>query len=62
MVHAQDVLHQVVGLTDQLHVTVFDAVVDHFNKMTRALVSNLPQRSTATSHDLTEADAAEKYF
>lgn len=45
VVHPQDVLHQVVGLADQLHVSILDAVVDHFYKVTRALVSDLPQQT-----------------
>lgn len=29
--HAQDVLHQVVGLADQLHVSVLDPIVHHLD-------------------------------
>lgn len=41
VIHAQDVLHQVIGLADQLHVAVLDAVVDHFHKVPRAFISDL---------------------
>ena len=39
--HAQDVPHQVVGLTDELHVPVLYAVVHHLHKVSRTLVPNL---------------------
>lgn len=45
VVHAQDVLHQVIGLADQLHVAVLDAVVDHFHKVPRAFVSDLQRHA-----------------
>ena len=32
--------HQVIDLSDKLHVTVFDAVVHHFYKVTRSAASN----------------------
>ena len=34
--HAEAVFHDVVGLADQLHVAVFNAVVDHLHVMPRA--------------------------
>lgn len=41
MVHTQNVLHQVIGLTNQLHVAILNPIMDHFHKMTCALISNL---------------------
>ena len=38
--HAQAVFHQLIGLADQLHVAVFDAVVDHFDVMARAVFAH----------------------
>ena len=37
---AQAGLHQVVGLADELHVAVFDAVVDHLHVMARAVFAH----------------------
>ena len=37
---AQAVLHQVVGLADELHVAVFDAVVDHLHVMAGAVFAH----------------------
>ena len=44
--HAQHFAHHVIGFADQLHVTVFNAVVDHFDKVARAAVTN----PVATGH------------
>lgn len=41
MIHTQHIFHQMVGFTDQLHVTVLDAIMDHLYKVSRALISNL---------------------
>ncbi len=41
MIHTQHILHQMVGLADQLHVTVFNTVMDHLNKMSSSFISNL---------------------
>ena len=41
VVHTQHVLHEVVGLADELHVSVLDAVVHHLHKVTRAVLANL---------------------
>ena len=38
--HAQAGLHQVVGLADELHVAVFDAVVDHLHVVARAVFAH----------------------
>src|SRR5208337_4439656 len=38
--HAQAVLHQLIGFADQLHVAVFDAVVDHFDVMAGAVFAH----------------------
>ena len=38
--HAQAGLHQVVGLADELHVAVFDAVVDHLDVMAGAVFAH----------------------
>lgn len=38
--HSQEILHQVVGFVDDLHVAILDTVVHHFDEMT----------STAFSH------------
>jgi len=43
MVHTQHILHQMISLTDQLHITVFNAIMDHFNKMSRSFISNLQE-------------------
>lgn len=45
MTHFQNVLHQVIGLTNQLHVTILNAIVDHFHKMPCALISNLQKKA-----------------
>lgn len=45
VVHAQDVLHQVIGLADELHVAILDAVVDHFHKVPCALVPDLKRHA-----------------
>lgn len=62
VVHAQDVLHQVIGLADQLHVAVLDAVVDHFHKVPRAFVSDLQRhaRPLTTSGNGDGRDAHDK--
>lgn len=44
--HAEHVLHQVIRLTDELHVAVLDAVMDHFHKMTRTLITHLPRQNS----------------
>ena len=31
--HAQGVLHKVIGFTNELHVSIFNAVMDHLDKM-----------------------------
>lgn len=41
--HAQDILHQVVGLTNQLHVSIFDPIVYHLYKVPGAFISHLPK-------------------
>ena len=41
VVHAEPVLHEVVRLAHDLHVTVLDPVVDHLHKVTRALRPDL---------------------
>ncbi|EEQ40117.1 hypothetical protein CLUG_04245 [Clavispora lusitaniae ATCC 42720] len=33
-------LHQIIGLTNQLHVTILDTIVDHLNVMTSASITN----------------------
>merc|ERR1711939_688658 len=38
--HAETALHDVVGLSDQLHVTVLDTVVDHLDVVTGALITD----------------------
>lgn len=43
MVHTQHILHQMIRLTDELHVTVFNTVVDHLNKMSSSFISNLQE-------------------
>lgn len=43
MVHTQHILHQMISLTDQLHITVFNAIMDHLNKMSRSFISNLQE-------------------
>ena len=40
MVHAERVPHQVVGLADELHVSVLDAVVDHLDEVAGAVLAN----------------------
>lgn len=41
VLHAQDVFHQVVGLADELHVSVLYPVVYHLHKVSCPLVPNL---------------------
>lgn len=41
MIHTQNILHQVIGLTNQLHVAILNAIMDHFHKMTCTLISDL---------------------
>lgn len=43
--HAQNVLHQVVSLADQLHVTILNPVMHHLHKVTSPLVSHLSGQS-----------------
>ena len=38
--HAQAGLHQVIGFADELHVAVFDAVVDHLDVVARAVFAH----------------------
>lgn len=45
MIHTQHIFHQVVGFTDQLHVAVLNAVMDHLYKVSRTLVTNLSVKS-----------------
>ena len=40
MVHAEGVPHQVVGLADELHVAVLDAVVDHLDEVAGAVLAD----------------------
>ena len=49
MVHTQNILHQMIGLTNQLHVTVLDAIMDHFHKMTCTVISNLQKQASQNS-------------
>ena len=39
--HLEDVVHEVVSLADELHVSVFDAIVYHLHKVTCTLVTHL---------------------
>ena len=41
MGHAKGILHQAVRLTDELHVAVLNAVVDHLHKVSGTLWANL---------------------
>src|SRR5664280_3148089 len=38
--HMKQVTHHLVGFTDQLHITIFDAIVNHFYKMTGTIFAN----------------------
>jgi len=40
MIHAQGILHQVVGLANELHVAVLNAVVHHLDKMAGAVLAH----------------------
>ena len=40
VVHAQAVLHQLIGLANELHIAVFDAVVHHLHKVSGAAFSH----------------------
>ena len=40
-VHAECLAHEVVGLGDDLHVGVLDAVVDHLHEMAGAVLTNV---------------------
>ena len=40
VVHTQHVLHEVVGLADELHVSVLDAVVHHLDEVAAALLAH----------------------
>lgn len=44
MVHTQNILHQVIGLTNQLHVAVLNAIMDHFHKVPCTLISDLQKQ------------------
>merc|ERR1712008_213130 len=35
-----DILHQMIGFSNQLHVTIFDSIVHHFDKMTSTFFTN----------------------
>ena len=37
--HAQGVLHKVIGFTNELHVSIFNAVMDHLDKMAGTVLS-----------------------
>ena len=38
--HAEQVAHELISLADELHIAVFDAVVNHFDKVTRAVLAD----------------------
>lgn len=44
VVHTQNILHQVIGLTNQLHVAILNAIMDHLHKMPSTLISHLPRQ------------------
>ncbi len=48
--HAEAVSHEVVGLADQLHVAVFDAVVDHLDVMAGAAFADPVAARDAAFH------------
>lgn len=41
VLHAHHIFHQVIGLTDQLHVSIFNPIVYHLHKVSSALISYL---------------------
>jgi len=46
--HAKCLLHQMIRFTDQLHVSILDAIVNHFHKVTGTFRSHLT--ITQTQH------------
>jgi hypothetical protein len=40
LTHVKGVLHDIIGLADQLHVTVLDAIVHHLHKVTRTVFAH----------------------
>ena len=48
--HAEAVLHELVGFADELHVAVFDAVVDHLHVMARAVFADPVAAGRAAVH------------
>ena len=38
--HSEQVAHELVGLADELHVAILDAVVDHLDEVTGAVLAN----------------------
>ena len=48
--HAQALFHQVVGFGDELHVAVFDAIVDHFDEVAGAVLAHPVAAGGAVVH------------
>lgn len=48
--HAQAIAHQLIGLADQLHVTILDAVVDHLGKVSGAVFAHPVTAGNAIFH------------
>lgn len=46
MLHAQNVLHQMVGLADELHVTILYPIMHHLHKVSCSLLSHLSVTNT----------------
>lgn len=54
MPHAQNILHQVVSLADQLHVAILYPVVHHLHKVPRPLISHLLDNKQGLSEQQTQ--------
>lgn len=53
MLHAHHIFHQVIGLTDQLHVSILNPIVYHLHKMSSSFLSHLSgniQKSRQQQH------------
>src|SRR5581483_4504381 len=48
--HAETVLHQLVGFADEFHVAIFNAVVDHLDVVTGAVLANPVATGRAVVH------------
>lgn len=60
MLHAQNVLHQMVGLADELHVTILYPIMHHLHEVSCSLLSHLSVTNTKRPSEPTSDSSARR--